>query len=132
MCIRDRAAFAISKGGSDWSPWTAYKTGAYQKYLSGTPDTGGTTKGGILGIDLPNPLDLIPGAGTVADAANTVTGGWVDTLVAKAGSAMLALLFVAGGLALIGIAILRLTNNSPTAQKAVQTAGTVASAAAII
>jgi len=29
------AAFAISKGGTDWSPWTAYKTGAYKKFLTG-------------------------------------------------------------------------------------------------
>lgn len=28
-----RAAVAISSNGSNWSPWTTYKTGAYRKYL---------------------------------------------------------------------------------------------------
>ena len=27
------AAYAISAGGSDWSPWTVYKTGAYKRFL---------------------------------------------------------------------------------------------------
>jgi Lysozyme like domain len=27
------AARDISKGGADWSPWTTYRTGAYQRYL---------------------------------------------------------------------------------------------------
>lgn len=27
------AAFAISSGGSNWDPWTVYKTGAYRRYL---------------------------------------------------------------------------------------------------
>lgn len=30
-----RAAFAISKGGTDWSPWTAYKTGRYKAFQTG-------------------------------------------------------------------------------------------------
>jgi soluble lytic murein transglycosylase-like protein len=28
-----RAAFEISKGGNDWSPWTTFRTGAYRQYL---------------------------------------------------------------------------------------------------
>jgi hypothetical protein len=30
-----RAAIAISKNGTNWSPWTTYKTGAYQQFLGG-------------------------------------------------------------------------------------------------
>jgi hypothetical protein len=33
--INAQVAFEISKGGSDFSAWTTFKTGAYQKYLSG-------------------------------------------------------------------------------------------------
>jgi hypothetical protein len=28
-----RAALAISQGGTDWSPWTTYKSGAYARYM---------------------------------------------------------------------------------------------------
>jgi Lysozyme like domain len=29
------AALLISKSGGDWSPWTTYRTGAYQQYMGG-------------------------------------------------------------------------------------------------
>ena len=29
-----KSAVAISNGGSDWSPWSTYKSGAYKQYLS--------------------------------------------------------------------------------------------------
>jgi len=28
-----RAAFILSNGGVDWSPWSAFKSGAYKRYL---------------------------------------------------------------------------------------------------
>ena len=28
-----RAAFEVSKGGTDWTPWTTFRTGAYRQYL---------------------------------------------------------------------------------------------------
>jgi hypothetical protein len=31
--LNANAAFAISKGGNDWRPWSAYKNGAFQRYL---------------------------------------------------------------------------------------------------
>ena len=46
-----RAALRISSGGKDWSPWSAYKNGAYRKFLDGKlPDaddagTFGVTRG---------------------------------------------------------------------------------------
>jgi hypothetical protein len=30
-----QAAFFISRGGSDWKPWSAYKSGAYRKFQTG-------------------------------------------------------------------------------------------------
>lgn len=35
-----RVAFRMSGGGRDWSPWSAYKNGAYKKYLSAAPGGG--------------------------------------------------------------------------------------------
>jgi soluble lytic murein transglycosylase-like protein len=29
-----QAAFAISSSGTNWNPWTTYRTGAYEKYLT--------------------------------------------------------------------------------------------------
>ena len=31
--VNAKAAFDVSKGGTDWSPWTCFKNGAYRKYL---------------------------------------------------------------------------------------------------
>lgn len=36
-----RAAYSISSGGSDWSPWVAYTTGAHRQYLDGGDSGGG-------------------------------------------------------------------------------------------
>lgn len=38
-----QVAFRMSGGGRDWSPWSAYKNGAYRKYLNQFP--GGAAKG---------------------------------------------------------------------------------------
>ena len=32
-----RIAYRMSGGGKDWSPWSAYKSGAYEKYLGNVP-----------------------------------------------------------------------------------------------
>lgn len=29
-----KAALAVSQGGSNWNPWTTYRTGVYRRYLS--------------------------------------------------------------------------------------------------
>jgi len=47
-----RAAFAISGGGSNFSPWTTYTTGAYKKYLSAGGGAGSSSAGGG-GVQLP-------------------------------------------------------------------------------
>lgn len=33
--VNARAAFAISNGGVDWSPWSVFKDGSYRRYLGG-------------------------------------------------------------------------------------------------
>lgn len=32
-----QAALSIAKGGADWSPWTTFRSGAYQKYMPVAP-----------------------------------------------------------------------------------------------
>lgn len=32
-----RVAYQMSQGGTNWSPWSTYKTGAYRKYMGNTP-----------------------------------------------------------------------------------------------
>jgi soluble lytic murein transglycosylase-like protein len=34
------AALSISKKGTDWSPWTTYRTGAYKQYMPAAPEGG--------------------------------------------------------------------------------------------
>jgi hypothetical protein len=36
-----RAAYVISKGGTDFSPWTTFRTGAYRKFLNVAKGLGG-------------------------------------------------------------------------------------------
>jgi Lysozyme like domain len=36
-----RVAYRMSNGGRDWSPWSAYKSGAYKSYLGQFPGGGG-------------------------------------------------------------------------------------------
>jgi len=33
--LNARAAFEISKGGTDWTPWTTYKNGKYRQFQTG-------------------------------------------------------------------------------------------------
>lgn len=32
-----KVAYQMSKGGTDWSPWSTYKSGAYRKYMGNVP-----------------------------------------------------------------------------------------------
>jgi hypothetical protein len=32
-----RAAFSISKGGTDWSPWSTFRDGLHLRFLGGSP-----------------------------------------------------------------------------------------------
>lgn len=82
-------AYAMSKGGTSWGPWSTYKTGAYKKYLDQFPGGGqapaGNPRGSSLGIvGLPEPaaapLDAIPtGLLEAVNANNRLLGvGEID------------------------------------------------------
>lgn len=82
-----RAAYTISHGGSDFTPWTTFRTGAYQDYLGATTaPTAAAGGGGDGGGPAPTlgpwwlpwniPSDVInAGAGAAQDAAGTVFTG---------------------------------------------------------
>jgi hypothetical protein len=60
-----KAAYNISKGGTDFSPWSTFTNGAYQKFLNnfagGTSSSGGGTTATNAGLSL-NPTDWVSGA----------------------------------------------------------------------
>lgn len=45
-----QAALAVSGGGSNWSPWTTFKTGAYRKFLA----SGGGSSSGAAATGSPD------------------------------------------------------------------------------
>ena len=47
-----RVAYAMSNGGTNWGPWSAYKNGSYKKFLD-TSAHGGGTSGGFTGQRVP-------------------------------------------------------------------------------
>ena len=53
-----RAAIAISNNGTNWEPWTTYKTGAYRTYLGGANanPASPTTKTNATSSSSSNPL----------------------------------------------------------------------------
>ena len=102
------ASWDISSHGTDWSPWSTYKSGAYQKYLpaaqaaasgasaaqaGGGTSTGATTAGFSL-LPMPDWKDLIlrttftlGGLGLVVAGAITLVSPKAKALVAaKAGA----------------------------------------------
>lgn len=57
-----KAAFDISKGGTDFTPWSTFTNGAYQKFL-GTATAAGTTNAQPTGLlDAVNPQTYLTGA----------------------------------------------------------------------
>lgn len=135
------AAYSISSGGADWSPWSAFKNGSYRKFLpqaqavarkagvtntEGTPasSTGtsslfgqiaGTIPGGSAISDL---LNKVPTPGdVVGGVTGGVTGGWVDDLVHESYKAILALMLATAGVAIAGLGLARLTSTSGLATK---------------
>lgn len=78
-----RSAVSISSNGTNWNPWTVFKSGAYRKYLNGNPDLSNQMPSGAPptgGINL-NPFDAIVGpVKTIAEGfTNFIKAGqWVS------------------------------------------------------
>jgi hypothetical protein len=54
-----RAAVSISHNGSDWHPWTTFKTGAYRRFLSSDGGASGSRGGSGGAADPPTQLDRL-------------------------------------------------------------------------
>lgn len=49
-------AWRISSGGTDWTPWTTYNSGAYLQYFGTAGEVTGNIKGGTIPSGSPQPL----------------------------------------------------------------------------
>lgn len=104
--VNDRIAYKMSKGGTDWSAWSTYKTGAYKKYFEGkafegtVPVTGkgidtmataaqalpGSPNRQALVASLLGSLDSFSKTGKVGDIHEGITSA-LDTIQEAKGSA---------------------------------------------
>lgn len=92
-----RAAYAVSGGGTSWTPWSVYKSGAYRQYLGG--GNGGPISG-LTGLPLPpNPFDL---GGDVAGGALDKVG---EVIAGAFGAAVEPFVTGLRRLTIIGIAV---------------------------
>lgn len=73
-----RAAVALynSKGGK-FTDWTTFNTGAYRKFLNGSPDTSGSDSGSSSGseVSLLNPLDSLQSIADIASKLGDLVKG---------------------------------------------------------
>jgi hypothetical protein len=96
-----RAAFEMSRGGTDWYPWMGYRSGivspdvtAVRQALAGldvaalTPGAAGAT---LAGVSIPNPVAGLDALGTVANffAVLAKWDTWRRVLLAGAGVGLL-------------------------------------------
>ena len=83
------AAYAISNGGRNWTPWTTYTRGTYRRYL-------GQAQGGASDVG------TVPGATMTTQPASWVGLLGVDDLGARArGIGVMLLVVAAGGVLLV-------------------------------
>lgn len=82
-----QAAYAISSGGTSWSPWSTYKSGAYRQYLARGQAAASGSGGSLAGIHIPlpggginfgNPLDGV--TDTIGGALGSAVAPFVDGL----------------------------------------------------
>ena len=98
-----RAAYDISHGGTDFSPWTTYTSGKYQQFLPTAAQA--ATAGGEGGGGLPTwgpswlPWNWPSVAGNAAQGATTQVLAGARSITVEAAFVILGLALVAGGLA---------------------------------
>lgn len=94
----------ISAGGTNWTPWSVYTRGTYQKFLGQAQSASGSTAtGGIEQLGL-------PGTGAVGDVASAALDSARDLLI-KLGAAGL-------GVALLGVGLVVAVRSRVVAQEA--------------
>jgi hypothetical protein len=126
-----RAAYEISGGGTNWQPWTVYKTGAYTQHvpavraqaetlglLEGQPFSipGGHTGETVGWADQLNPWKpKQTEPGLIGEAAASIFDPLVGWLSEQFLVSLLTVVFSAGALGLIALGVMRLTGTKPTA-----------------
>lgn len=126
-----KAAIAISSNGTNWNPWTVFKSGAYKKYLgSGDPTVVGTASVDIQPTSDPNPLTGI--ASGIVTAANAFSdavraGTWLSK---PHNQTRIFMVVIGGGLILTGVVILARGTIEDAAQAISTKVKSAASAAA--
>lgn len=70
-----KVAYQMSRGGTDWSPWSTYKTGAYRKYMGNVPAAVG---GAIMPVHTGR-------SAAPATPPQGAASGLVDTLLSSLG-----------------------------------------------
>jgi hypothetical protein len=90
-----RSAWAISSGGTDFTPWSVYKTGDYQKHINRARAAAAGLKGGA------GSSTSTPGPGLIGDGlAGDVVGKAVEPLLEGLRRITLVGILLAGGVAL--------------------------------
>jgi len=136
------AAYSISSGGTDFSPWTTFKDGAYAQYLpaaeAATASLGGAPVSANAGLSAGTPSSTSgtgadPTTTAVNDALGGLTGGlagltttWVTDLY----KALLYVVFTVGGLVLVILGLGRIFPGvTHSVTQTLKTAGTAAAVA---
>lgn len=105
-----RAMFNISGGGTSWSPWSVYKSGAYRSHIAAATAAAGGASSGTPESPTASPTYPVGKAAvTVADGNSPFDidvslgplSGPVEGLVKAAGPILLGSLIVGGGVALV-------------------------------
>lgn len=119
-----KAAYDISRGGTDFSPWTTYTSGAYRQFLNGAQAVSGTS------ADQGAPAALTSVTSSIGGGVASLLGlpsktDWVNLLL-TGGALLLALVLVG-----VGVAVVAKPAISAAARGAKKAAGTAASIAAV-
>lgn len=75
--VNARAMAMISRGGTDWSPWSTYKAGTYRKYLTGSSTSSSGTAGSTAQDVVSNPLGSSVAAAEDAVKLATDAANWI-------------------------------------------------------
>lgn len=90
-----RAAYVISRGGQDFSPWTTYTKGSYKRYLSAS---------GGSGLPIP-PIPFVPGGDYLGEAFGGATDAIGGAIAAAFGAAVAPFVEGLRRLSIIGLAV---------------------------
>lgn len=98
LAAQDAAVWEISRHGADFSPWTAYRSGAYRNFAGQLAAVAPAAAGGIVD------------AGGIAVPVADTGGGLVGSTLAGVRGLLIEAAAVGAGLVLVGIGLSRLAS----------------------